>query len=206
MSFTPDSRHRHSAVSHRGSRPSACICIWLLGRSAGTACWLAGRGCCDIETPRGLNRRLFTPTVASPPSNRLARHTHSSTALHEGAATALWRSSKTRQKRIQFRQSPRVFPPPIPVLISARPARPHPRDFRRRHKGIADSIFLDQQVFASSNFPCYSGRLPMSRKRVAHIRTKNQDFCLSIRVSLTNRLFAYMRSARSSMRAAPPQI
>ena len=109
-------------------------------------------GCCDIETPRGLNRRLFTPTVASPPSNRLA-HTHSSTALHEGAATALWRSSKTRQKRIQFRQSPRVFAPPIPVLISARPARPHPRDFRRRHKGIADSIFLDHAGVRLQQFP-----------------------------------------------------
>ena len=32
--------------------------------------------------------------------------------LHEGAATARWRSSKTRQKRIQFRQTPRVFAPP----------------------------------------------------------------------------------------------
>ena len=33
--------------------------------------------------------------------------------LHEGAATARWRSSKTRQKRIQFRQTPGVFGPTV---------------------------------------------------------------------------------------------
>ena len=34
----------------------------------GGDCMLVGGGC-GIETPRGLSRRLLTPTVASPPSN-----------------------------------------------------------------------------------------------------------------------------------------
>ena len=33
--------------------------------------------------------------------------------LHEGAATARWRSSKTRQRRIQFRYTPGEFGPTV---------------------------------------------------------------------------------------------
>ena len=33
--------------------------------------------------------------------------------LHEGAATARWRSSKTRQTRIQFRHTPGEFGPTV---------------------------------------------------------------------------------------------
>ena len=67
---------------------------------------LAG-GCCDAETPRGLSDAYSRQLSQARP--RTASTSLTLRSLHEGAATARWRPSKTRQKRIQFRHTPRVF-------------------------------------------------------------------------------------------------
>ena len=64
-------------------------------RNAGTACWMAG----VVTRPLGE----LSPTHAicrKPALERLASTSLTLRPLHEGAATARWRSSKTRQKRI----------------------------------------------------------------------------------------------------------
>ena len=53
--------------------------------------------------------------------------------LHEGAATARWRSSKTRQTRIQFRHTPGEFG--LTVYLRD-PARPPPSGYCLTHMGV----------------------------------------------------------------------
>ena len=102
----PESRRYNLHCTRANTRTR--ITMTLLGRRAGTACWLAGRGTCH----------LLTPAVASPPSRTASTSPtdHRSLTLrplHEGAATARWRSSKTRQTRIQFRHTPGEFGPTV---------------------------------------------------------------------------------------------
>ena len=65
---------------------------------------LAGE-CCD-ETLTGLITYSRQLSQARP---RTASTSLTLRPLHEGAATARWRSSKTRQTRIQFRLTPGEF-------------------------------------------------------------------------------------------------
>ena len=64
-------------------------------------------GCCDAETPRGLSDTYSRQLSQARP--RTASTSLALRPLHEGAATARWRSSKTRQTRIQFRHTPGEF-------------------------------------------------------------------------------------------------
>ena len=60
-----------------------------------TLVWLA----CSRQLSQARPRTASTPLSLRP--------------LHEGAATARWRSSKTRQTRIQFRLTPGEFDPTV---------------------------------------------------------------------------------------------
>ena len=75
-------RHTHMKTN---PRPHT-LTMTLQGRRAGTACWLWKPPTPQLSQARP--RTASTSLTLRP--------------LHEGAATARWRSSKTRQKRIQF--------------------------------------------------------------------------------------------------------
>ena len=78
------------------------LTMTLQGRRAGTACWLAG-------VVEGLLRNFTYSRQLSQARPRTASTSLTLRPLHEGAATARWRSSKTRQTRIQFRLTPGEF-------------------------------------------------------------------------------------------------
>ena len=79
MRFERTHARSHCVCAHRGRYDRDHACMHTRARHTHTIhddttgpeggdCMLVGGGC-GIETPRGLSRRLLTPTVASPPSN-----------------------------------------------------------------------------------------------------------------------------------------
>ena len=105
----------HCVCAHRGRYDRDHACMHTRARHTHTIhddttgpeggdCMLVGE-CCG-ETLTGLvacSRQLSQARPRSASTSLTLR------PLHEGAATARWRSSKTRQTRIQFRHTPGEF-------------------------------------------------------------------------------------------------
>ena len=97
---------RDHACMHTRARHTYTIHDDTTGPEGGD-CMLVDGG--SDEAPRGI---APTPQL-SQARPRTASTSLSLRPLHEGAATARWRSSKTRQTRIQFRHTPGEFGPTV---------------------------------------------------------------------------------------------